>query len=1201
MKRLEKRDTSFEKLVQVYLERKPDSVDSANIGTSSELEVRFHVLKDSDGLQKRPLSRNDYESVVAELYSAGFEPLQGDIRGLQLMRIYAEGLQDTRVELCGMDTIQDYCQTNSLQSLLDSSKHSMSTSMQTKKLGGSSEEAVKVRMTKKVSPKDSFGQPIPYVDVRDYRFRVSYKMETNQTLQSAASLQEGNVSKSLGDWKDRKKTFRFMNRVRFAHKELPIFADMTIVKMSKQPVYTMQESGVISMLPSYEIELEVDNSRCGLDSPFSKPDALLGAMRKTIRIVLQGLQKSPYPISYTEQDSVLREYLLLVNRGKKWEEIYGEAESRSRGKKEIDWSRYFAGPSSKTLQWQNMRPPSNDDNNAITIQRHYTVTDKADGERKLLFISGSGKVYAIDINMNISFTGSTVEDKNLRMTLIDGEHIRVDKSGQFINLFACFDVYFIQGKSCQCLPFVKIPGEEEIADDRYRLYHLESLCSQLLITNSDYHVVNTECYLKIRCKQFYVEGIGFTSTSTHSLLPVANIFEGCRKLLQGGIEFDYETDGLIFTPSHPGVLNCKEGDIVLKRAWDESFKWKPPKYNTVDFMVRNVKDKGGKDQILYEKEGMETVPYKMTSLWCGYNESRDLKNYYCDYALNDLLPERGPESYKMKPMRFIPSAEPYDPEAYFCKMPLVLQAAGKYAMKIEGSDETFDENTIVEFRYDLEEPDHFKRWKPIRIRYDKTEQLRQFHNNFGNAYEVANSNWYSIHHPITEAMLCGDDPIPNDEDADDTYYNRGEVQGIEDKTRALRNFHNKYIKTKLIACAAALQPPSVTNSRTGIVLLDIAVGLAGDLHKWVDSGVRFAVGIDSSRKNLTSPFDGACKRYMEWRVRNKYKPFRSVFLHGDGGRRITTGECFGDDGNAKKIMDCLLGKTKDVDYKLVQRNFGVCKGGFHIVSCQFAMHYFFQNKKTLNEFIRNVSENTTEGGYFIGTCYDGKAVFSELQKTGLPIMSTYPHPETGEPVQMFRIEKRYTQDVFEDDITSLGYRIDVYQETINKVFPEYLVNFAYFTRLMEEYGFNWVDNATTNEYGLGNATGMFRDLFETMPTGSEARRLYGEAANMSDAEKKVSFLNRYFVFRKNRNAAVDIVFNKQMAIEVAEIPATPSNVVTNDVEQADSVMTPNEEAAETVVATPEIKKTKRTYKPRKTKAQKEAEEEEAKRLKDAET
>jgi hypothetical protein len=202
-------------------------------------------------------------------------------------------------------------------------------------------------------------------------------------------------------------------------------------------------------------------------------------------------------------------------------------------------------------------------------------------------------------------------------------------------------------------------------------------------------------------------------------------------------------------------------------------------------------------------------------------------------------------------------------------------------------------------------------------------------------------------------------------------------------------------------------------------------------------------------------------------------------------------------------------------------------------------------------------------------------------------MATYPHPTTGEPLQMYRIEKKYSQSSFEDNATSLGYKIDVYQETINKVFPEYLVNFTYFTRLMEEYGFNLVENAKTGECGLGNATGMFRELFDSMPGGSESRRLYGEAANMSDAEKAVSFLNRYFVFQKNRNVAVDIVFNKQMAMAENEVEPSLSTSQSISLPTQGVASQPSVENISIVSEKPVIERTKRTYKPRKTAPKKE--------------
>ena len=41
---------------------------------------------------------------------------------------------------------------------------------------------------------------------------------------------------------------------------------------------------------------------------------------------------------------------------------------------------------------------------------------------------------------------------------------------------------------------------------------------------------------------------------------------------------------------------------------------------------------------------------------------------------------------------------------------------------------------------------------------------------------------------------------------------------------------------------------------------------------------------------------------------------------------------------------------------------------------------------------------------------------------------------------MWEITKKYTSTQFENNETSVGYAINVYQESINKVFPEYLVN-----------------------------------------------------------------------------------------------------------------------------------------------------------------
>jgi hypothetical protein len=82
--------------------------------------------------------------------------------------------------------------------------------------------------------------------------------------------------------------------------------------------------------------------------------------------------------------------------------------------------------------------------------------------------------------------------------------------------------------------------------------------------------------------------------------------------------------------------------------------------------------------------------------------------------------------------------------------------------------------------------------------------------------------------------------------------------------------------------------------------------------------------------------------------------------------------------------------------------------------------------------------------------------------------------------KIFEIIKQYDQTGFPEDELSIGYAIDVFQESINKVFREYLVNFNYLIRIMEDYGFSLVPQGEIVGLGLPNSTGLFDELFETM-------------------------------------------------------------------------------------------------------------------------
>jgi hypothetical protein len=239
---------------------------------------------------------------------------------------------------------------------------------------------------------------------------------------------------------------------------------------------------------------------------------------------------------------------------------------------------------------------------------------------------------------------------------------------------------------------------------------------------------------------------------------------------------------------------------------------------------------------------------------------------------------------------------------------------------------------------------------------------------------------------------------------------------------------------------------------------------------------------------------------------------------------------------AKQITSAIFGngpKEADKIGRGVARQYGIGEDGFNVSSCQFAAHYFFENPDTLQGFLRNVAECTKLNGYFIGTAYDGKHVFNMLKKV-----------KTGESVKIiedgkkiWEITKGYGADNFDDDSSSIGYRIDVYQESINQNIQEFLINFDYLDRVFEAYGFKIIDRDEAQSLGLPEGSGLFSELFNNMleeiKRNKYKEKEFENAANMSAFEKKISFLNRYFVYKKIRE-----VNTEKVELELGEYQET---------------------------------------------------------------
>ena len=112
-----------------------------------------------------------------------------------------------------------------------------------------------------------------------------------------------------------------------------------------------------------------------------------------------------------------------------------------------------------------------------------------------------------------------------------------------------------------------------------------------------------------------------------------SIFEGCAFIMQKvkDGQFEYETDGLIFTPVNTGVGSSVVGEVKdpVKITWDYSFKWKPPEFNTVDFLVTTQKAKDGTEEISNVFQGGTNTSavtrlsqYKRLILRVGYDEKK---------------------------------------------------------------------------------------------------------------------------------------------------------------------------------------------------------------------------------------------------------------------------------------------------------------------------------------------------------------------------------------------------------------------------------------------------------------------------------------------------------------------------------------------------------------------------------------------------
>ena len=1128
-----------------------------------ELELRF-------GGDANATTKTDYDRVAAAVRSQGWqsvnhagaptpESLAGDLM-LRIIPQQQQGAAAVRAEIMGRVAIEAYCHHNTLDSVLAHHAVSAAVNQQT------------LFFTRKSDRSD-------HVEFADLEFRLAMAVETRLAPEDVAHV--------TSRWTQLPKFFRHMNRVRFAAPGGCVALDLSIVHSNRAEPgggggatmgTTTAAAGMFSgKTPTrYEVELEVLNAvvarrldaadRAAAGKLLGEPnaaglrpheqavaDGVLAELHRAIRLVLGGLQDTAYPVGRAERAAVLAEYTAVARTARP----------------------VFVGPSPVALHRRHLLPPpalADDPMVGASILRDYCVTDKADGQRALLFVSaraaessgggggggssGSGRIYLITPKLDVVFTGMRSPHAACRHLLLDGEHIAHAK------LYAAFDLYAAQDTLLMGLPFdddatldatlatldatdAAAANAANAADAasagrlppfrRARMEHYVRLLGAEPVPGA-------RCALTVRAKRFYA-GADLLKQSAALLRTVSATLE-------------YATDGLIFTPLHTAVcgnVRVRARSEQEERAalaafrppaatltWNAAYKWKPPKDNSNDFLVHFVTARGAAaPRTFYDADGGGApAPYRKLWLLCGHNRGdvddagfrRDAARL-ATHMQTRLVPAMLAAAPPPPPLAAEPDDEvadynarvgrAFDPDRY---RPQVFRPALPYDPEAHLCRCALVGDTLVQgdsrMRTEAHEP--IQNNTVVEFRFDPDAR--------------AGWGWVPmrVRHDKTALLRAGKDVFGNHaKTAIDNWHSMhypvteamicGDVapdapeqdddddvyyRGNSDKQTHALSAFHNQIVKRVLIERAALW----LGART---LVDFAAGKAGDLFKWNDARLTFVLGLDLSSDNVLNARDGAVARYMGQRGR---RAAACVFLQADSALNVRSGAAFTKEvvPHSRAVARAIFGDARaapGLAPALVNR----ARGGFDLASLQFALHYFWRSRAALHGLLRNLAECVRAGGAFVGTCYDGAQLFARLEAGGGTLLVA------GNGRAMLRVARLYGARAFEPRPDCVGLPVSVYMDSINKEAVEYLVNFDYLDALLAEYGFDLasedemvaMQHPRTGEGGRRSFERVYANepRAQSRAPGGSGRKV---DADMTPQECEISFLNRLFVYVKKR-------------------------------------------------------------------------------------
>ena len=802
------------------------------------------------------------------------------------------------------------------------------------------------------------------------------------------------------------------------------------------------------------------------------------------------------------------------------------------------------------------------------IVNGFTVTDKADGETMILFISERdvNSVYMIDSNLEVSKIDAKVTG-NIGGSILAGEFIDDEPSSFWI-----FDAYYYKKNDVRFLPLVIKDADNNIVEDT-RIGKALDIITNIQINNPDF---------SMRIKNF---------------LYGDDIFKLSKQIWDSKHLYPYKLDGLIYTPQfEPVGYDSSKFDFYtqLRTAWYRNLKWKPAEENTIDFLVKFEKERIiinkekntfiERDKIKYISSvnggKSEFKAYKTLELWCGFKSSI-IRNPCADSS------NTSSSTYVEKYIdtRFTPT-NPYNELAYIANIPCEDLNNSIYGLNDRSK---ILDNTIVEFRYNMNKKcdtkeDEFFRWEPLRTRHEKTNEYLTALKNKERIYRIfkkyMDAKYDSSYNEWTRMEL---DELSELEIIIWKYkltnigYNKDNKSWIY---KTLKNIKNKEIvlsidrpldipipirfgndfKTANDIWSSFYNPITVEMITTGTNIPKIAdketVYYTREVSRDKSATLNMQIFHNKIIKNIEL-LGKACKLIRKdpsadipitlldlatgrggdlykWRD-NKINKVVGIDLVDSNIYDTKDGACIRYTEFKKNMEAFKVEFVPDVSFLHGDATENILDGSaflsehskelhellwndptglhyssnkFNIISMQFAIHYAFKDDYMLNNLLTNIKDNLKPGGLFIGCCFDGNTVYNKLKDKAIDgYIDGF-----SEDHLIWRIRKKYeniNSDLNLDTVNSIGMPIDVYLHSIGKTITEYLVNFEYLKRKLAEIHLIPVESY------------LFLEIFNKYKDKPEFKDLLSNM-DKNISEKEFSGMNRLFIFQKETNDVVEV-------------------------------------------------------------------------------